>query len=77
MILTRTDVKIMCAERKACKLVMAEMSDLGFTEIKEKTDIVDADIIAKLDYKDEGDLNKKFSELFGRTGEKIDQVSFV
>ncbi len=67
----------MCAERKACKLVMAEMSDLGFTEIEEKTDIVDADIIAKLDYKDEGDLNKKFSELFGRTGEKIDQVSFV
>lgn len=76
MILTRTEVKILCAERKACKVVMAEMSDLGFTDIEEKTDKVDADIIAKLDYKDEGDLNRKFTELFARTGEKIDQVSF-
>lgn len=76
MILTRIEVKILCAERKACPSVMSEMLDMGFTDVQEVFNTVDADIVAWLNFKDKNDCDEKFKTLLTKTGEKIGQLSY-
>lgn len=76
MILTRVEVKVLCAERTACPAVMSEMLDLGFTDVQEVFNKVDADITARLNFNDKTECNAKFKSLFDKTGEKIGQLSY-
>jgi hypothetical protein len=66
----------MCAERQACPAVMSEMLDLGFTDVQEVFNKVDADITARLDFKNKDECDEKFTQLFVKTGEKIGQLSY-
>lgn len=74
--MTRIEVKVLCAERKACPDVIEQMTALGFDGIKEVFDKVDADIIATLEVEDDKDSNQKLHQLFEKTGEKISQISY-
>lgn len=76
MILTRIEVRVLCAERHVCPAVMSEMRDLGFTDVKEVFDKPDADITARLNFNDKTECDEKFESLFEKTGEKISQVSY-
>ena len=75
-VLTKIKVRVLCADRLVCPDVISEMSDLGFTDIREVFNKADADIIAKLTCKDVKELDIKFETLFTKTGKKIGQVSY-
>ena len=76
MILTRIKVRVLCAERAACPAVMSEMVDLGFTDVQEVFNKVDADITAQLNFDDKTERNTKLESLLDKTGEKIGQLSY-
>ena len=76
MILTKIQVRVLCAERQACPDVMSQMLDIGFTDVQEVFNTPDADITARLDFKDRNECDEKFRLLFTKTGEKIGQVSY-
>ena len=66
----------MCTERQACPAVISEMLDLGFTDVQEVFNKVDADITARLEFKDKNECDGKFTKLLIKTGEKIGQLSY-